>query len=109
MSTCVVTSNTRHLPAAPVSAHARCGSVDIAAIAGRATLAFKNTRLYTRTLLLANTYFRRLLVQAMSRLCLAYLLTHSSVQRNTVELSWCGHPVAPVPASVGATQGRRLA
>ena len=51
MSTCVVTSKTRHLPAAPVSARVSCGSVDIAAIAGRATLAFKNARLCTGTLL----------------------------------------------------------
>src|SRR4030095_6830681 len=102
ISTCVVISNTRHLPAAPVSARASCGSVDITAIAGRATLAFKNARLYTRTLLIGQYLLRRLLVQAISRLFWAYLLTHSSVQRNTVEPSRCGHPVAPVLASVGA-------
>src|SRR5215813_10050806 len=37
--------------------------------------------------------FRRLLVQAISRLFLAYVLTHSAAQRNTVGPFWCGRPV----------------
>src|SRR5262245_53575513 len=36
---------------------------------------------------------RLLLVQAISRLFLAYLLTHSAAQRNTVGPFWCGRPV----------------
>src|SRR5262245_43720068 len=52
ISTCVVTSNTRHLPAPSVCACVNRGSVDITAILGRATLAFKNARLCTITLLI---------------------------------------------------------
>src|SRR5215510_886096 len=56
---------------------------------------------------------RLLLVQAISRLFLAYLLTHSAAQRNTVEPFWCGRPVAPVPRKSAVCffylQGGRIA
>jgi hypothetical protein len=51
ISTCVVTSNTRHLPAPSVFACVNRGSVDTTATVGRAKLAFKNARLCTIILL----------------------------------------------------------
>src|SRR5262245_23720628 len=51
ISTCVVTSNTRHLPVPSVFACVNRGSVDTTAIVGRANMAFKNARLCTIILL----------------------------------------------------------
>jgi hypothetical protein len=52
MSTCVVTSNTRHFPAVSLPAHANRGSIEIAATPGRVRLALRNVRLRMLILLI---------------------------------------------------------
>src|SRR5215468_7560724 len=72
ISTCVVTSNTRHLPVPSVFACVNRGSVDTTAIVGRAKLAFKNARLCTIILLIGQCQHS-----------IGLLLTHSEMLCNT--------------------------
>src|SRR4029453_2368925 len=80
ISTCVVTSNTRHLPAPSVFACVNRGSVDTTAIVGRAQLAFKNARLCTIILLIGQCQHS-----------VGLLLTHSEMLCNirNVHASLC--------------------
>src|SRR5262245_45534380 len=98
ISTCVVTSNTRHLPAPSVFACVNRGSVDTTAIVGRAKLAFKNARLCTMVLLIGQCQHS-----------VGLLLTHSEMLCNirNVQASLCairGYPTGAL--SFAANQSR---